>query len=549
MEHLAGDGAFDGEDGGGALAVLAFAGDDEVVLEEVAADLVGASGGDGAADEGVGAGAVEDADVGDGLFVVEAAVDGEAVFGGDAADDGEVVFLEEFVAEEADVGVAVGAVFGEEDEAAGVFVEAVEGAEAGLAELQAEAGFEAGVVGFADEARGFADGENPVVLPEDGEGVGERGGGGERPGGGGDDVAGFDGMAGHPDPLAVDEDVAGVDEGFGLSPGEIEAGFEEILEGGAGVIRAGAEGLEFWGHGTAVTFRERGCKDRSCYRGGRLYKGGAGGYGGGMSAPEWRKAVHCVNQLSLPGGRRALGLFTLEGYRSLERAFRNGAPLEAVLVGEEIVARETERNVRIVAETRSRGLPLHVVPDGVMAELTRGRGLGAVFAILRRPAEPELAELVRAAGRTLVVVGWNLGDPGNTGAVIRSALAAGAAGFVAVGTTDPWHPKAVRTSMGSLFALPVLEMAEAEGGWLEVLHGLGFETVASVCRDAEPLNRMEPCGVRTALVMGSEAFGLPEALAGRMRRRVTIPMPAGVDSYSINAAAAVLAYTLMQQPV
>lgn len=266
-----------------------------------------------------------------------------------------------------------------------------------------------------------------------------------------------------------------------------------------------------------------------------------------MSAPDWRKAVHRIHELSVPKARRRLGLFTLEGYRSLERAFRNEAPLECVLVSETVAAGGNERNARLIAETRVRNLPLHTVPDSVMATLTQGRGLGDVFAVLRRPPEGSLRELIRAEGRTLVVVGWNLGDPGNTGAVIRSALAAGAAGFLAVGTTDPWHPKAVRTSMGSLFALPVLEPS-ADETWLESLQAEGFETLAAVCRNAEVLNHLAGIPDRIALVMGSEAFGLPDDLADRMSRRVTIPMPPGVDSYSINAATAVLAYTLMQAP-
>jgi len=145
-----------------------------------------------------------------------------------------------------------------------------------------------------------------------------------------------------------------------------------------------------------------------------------------------------------------------------------------------------------------------------------------------------------------VVVGRDLADPGNTGAVIRSALAAGATGFLAVGNTDPWHPKSVRTSMGSLFALPIRKV-ETDAEWLEGLGSLGFETFATVCRDGESLPAARPSGNRVAVVMGSEAFGLPEDLIDRMDRRITIPMPEGVDSFSVNAAVAVLAYTLLRE--
>jgi TrmH family RNA methyltransferase len=168
-----------------------------------------------------------------------------------------------------------------------------------------------------------------------------------------------------------------------------------------------------------------------------------------------------------------------------------------------------------------------------------------VFAVMRQPEAGAWSDWIRPEGKTLWMVGWNLSDPGNTGAVIRSALAAGATGFIAVGTTDPWHPKSVRTSMGSLFKLPIRRVA-SDDEWLEVCERHGVETLGTVCRDAESLAGFRVSGDRMALVLGSEAFGLPEDVVDRLDRRVTIPMPDGVDSYSINAAAAVLAYTLMQ---
>lgn len=267
-----------------------------------------------------------------------------------------------------------------------------------------------------------------------------------------------------------------------------------------------------------------------------------------MAAPDWRILTQLLKQLAVPKGRRATGLFSLEGCRSMERALRNGAPVREVLVSERFAAAETARERAILEEVRSRALPLRVAPDAEVAALTGGRGLGEVFAVMPLPAEPAWEDFVRKEGRSLVMVGWNLGDPGNVGAVIRSALAAGAVGFIAVGSSDPWHPKSVRTSMGSLFALPIRRVRD-DTAWLPALTGLDFETVATVCRDAEPLPDFRLRGSRTALVLGSEAFGLPDELADRLDRRVTIPMPGGVDSYSINAAAAVLAYTLNRNDV
>jgi TrmH family RNA methyltransferase len=265
-----------------------------------------------------------------------------------------------------------------------------------------------------------------------------------------------------------------------------------------------------------------------------------------MAAPKWRILVQLLKQLAVPKGRQVTGLFSLEGCRSMERALRNEAPIREVLVSDRFAAAETARERAILEEVNTRSLPLRVAPDAEVRGLTDGRGLGEVFAVMPQPAEPGWEDFIREQGRSLVIIGWNLGDPGNVGAVIRSALAAGASGFIAVGSSDPWHPKSVRTSMGSLFALPIRRVKE-DAEWLRALTKLEFETVATVCRNAEPLPGFRLRSSRTALVLGSEAFGLPDELVDQLHRRVTIPMPAGVDSYSINAAAAVLAYTLMWQ--
>jgi RNA methyltransferase, TrmH family len=266
-----------------------------------------------------------------------------------------------------------------------------------------------------------------------------------------------------------------------------------------------------------------------------------------MPAPAWRLCLETLKRVALPRGRAETGLFSLEGLRSMERALRGGSPIREVLVSERFTARNDARHRRILDDVAAAGLPLRVAPDAEVDALTQGRGLGDVFALLAFPKPPTLEELFDGPGRRLVVVGWNLNDPGNTGAVIRSALAAGAAGFIAVGTTDPWHPKSVRTSMGSLFRLPVRH--EEDLGWMDALPALGVETLASVCRDAEPLPDFVPRQKRLALFMGSEAFGLTDEVVARLDRRITIPMPDQVDSYSINAATAVLAYTLMRLPV
>lgn len=261
-------------------------------------------------------------------------------------------------------------------------------------------------------------------------------------------------------------------------------------------------------------------------------------------ASEWRLLVERIKRLAVPSGRAVLGEFTLEGHRSMERALRSEAPLKEALVSQAFADSESQRERKILQMLGERDIPIRIAPDDCIRELVGKRRIGEVFGLLTQPEIPDWEGLFAGEGRRLLMVGWNLGDPGNTGAVIRSALAAGASGFLAVGTTDPWHPKAVRTSMGSLFKLPILRV-DAESAWQSALAERGVELFATGFENAEPLPAVRPQRDRIALVLGSEAFGLPPELAASCDRRITIPMPEGVDSFSVNAAAAILAYTLL----
>jgi len=125
----------------------------------------------------------------------------------------------------------------------------------------------------------------------------------------------------------------------------------------------------------------------------------------------------------------------------------------------------------------------------------------------------------------LCVALWGVNDPGNVGTVLRSALAFGAASVaLGPGTADPFGPKAVRASMGAVFAVPV-----ARVGAVEDLPG---RTVALVARAGRPLRDTEVEEV--TLVVGSEREGLPAEVVAGCDQVAHIP----IRSESLNAAMA-----------
>jgi RNA methyltransferase, TrmH family len=136
----------------------------------------------------------------------------------------------------------------------------------------------------------------------------------------------------------------------------------------------------------------------------------------------------------------------------------------------------------------------------------------------------------------LCVALWGVRDPGNVGTVLRAALAFGAA-CVALGpgTADPYAPKAVRASMGAIFAVPVARVAD--------VGELPGERVALAARTGEPLRGGGGDARRaTTLVVGAERAGLPDAVVAACDRACHIPIAA--ESLNAAMAATVAMYEL-----
>ena len=126
---------------------------------------------------------------------------------------------------------------------------------------------------------------------------------------------------------------------------------------------------------------------------------------------------------------------------------------------------------------------------------------------------------------------------------MRTALAGGARAFVACGISDPYHPKAIRTSMGSLFKLPIVTYSSAKA-LLPDLAVLGMHSVGLAVEGDVPLPLADFPEGGVALFVGSESWGLAPQVQQGLDCLVSIPMREAVDSYSVNAAAAIALYEL-----
>ncbi len=153
--------------------------------------------------------------------------------------------------------------------------------------------------------------------------------------------------------------------------------------------------------------------------------------------------------------------------------------------------------------------------------------------------------LPRPPAPPIFLASLDITDPGNVGALTRTAHAAGAAGLLVAGASDPFHPRATRISRGSIFRLPVVRYTTA-ATLLDDLRGCGVAAVATAATGGVSLPEIEWPSGPVAVLMGNEAEGLPAEIAAVVDHQVTIPMAAGVDSYSVNAAAAIVLYAWTQ---
>ena len=252
----------------------------------------------------------------------------------------------------------------------------------------------------------------------------------------------------------------------------------------------------------------------------------------GTPAPLTPKSARVMAAVKLHRhtGRMRSGLFLAEGPNLVEAAAAHGVVDEVFAT-----AAAVDRYGALV-----RDLPVHLVTEPAAKALSDTVTPSGLIAVCHVP-NPQLGAVL-AGKPALLAVAVDLSEPGNAGTLIRIAHGMGAAAVVFAGhSVDPYNGKCLRSSAGSIFALPVVTEPDI-AGLLAQLRSAGLQIVATTLDGDTSLDDAGMLAAPTAWVFGPESQGLPETVTALADHRVLIPMSAGAESLNVAAAAAICLY-------
>ena len=238
--------------------------------------------------------------------------------------------------------------------------------------------------------------------------------------------------------------------------------------------------------------------------------------------------------------REREGRVVLEGVRLVEEGFAAGF-VQELFVADTVA--DTVRGQALIKAAMTSGITVWHCEPRVLQKAGETAANPGVIAAATIPPWGDLKEPL--AEHAFVLWADELSDPGNLGTMVRTAAAAGAVAVaVTAGSVDPWNSKVVRSSMGSVFRIPLLYRTRSQ--MLQLFHSLDFDIVVADIQDAELYHAVNLLG-RTVITIGNEAAGVHHDTLQQARHRVTLPMLAGVESLNASVAASVLLYECRRQ--
>lgn len=253
---------------------------------------------------------------------------------------------------------------------------------------------------------------------------------------------------------------------------------------------------------------------------------------------KWIKYIKSLEQKKQRDKEKS---FLLEGIRLLEEALRTSWPLQFVVYSDKL--EESERGKRLLLSLKEKSINCFGVAQNILDKMGNTQTSQGILAVARQ--KDWLIEFPQEKALLWVLVD-GVQDPGNLGTIIRTAHASGAdAVFLTKGTVDLYSPKTVRSTMGSLFYLPIFKV-EDWSNFVQLLHDKSIKLLVAdlqattYCFEQDYTQSIIIC-------LGNEGAG-PSAEAKNVADLlVKIPMPGNAESLNVAVAGGILLYEASRQ--
>lgn len=247
--------------------------------------------------------------------------------------------------------------------------------------------------------------------------------------------------------------------------------------------------------------------------------------------------------LRQPSEHKKKGIFVCQGEKNVSRLLNSRFEVLSMISTEEWVEK-----LRPLWEKRSEVIPTYVGPKALLKELIGFKMYHYVMAAGKVPAPPALETVLMTCPRPYFFAALDaLTNADNMGAVIRNCGAFGAQALIVDGAScSPFMRRSVRSSMGAIFELPVVEVADLTRA-LKLLKKRGIRRFAtSPDSSRKPINQAnfeEDC----CIILGSEGHGISNEVMEECDERVAIPIAGGTDSLNVASAAGIFFYEVAKQ--
>ncbi len=250
-----------------------------------------------------------------------------------------------------------------------------------------------------------------------------------------------------------------------------------------------------------------------------------------------------------------IGIFLAESANVILRALEAGYEPLSMLVETNRIGIEArpvfDAIEKLCGKDKLDSMPIYTADSEIVTQLTGYTLVRGLWMTLRRKPETPIDEF--CADKKRITVLFDVVNPTNVGAIIRSAAALGMDGaLLSYASVDPLTRRSARVSMGTVFQMPWTKATKEESEGINLiltLQSYGFKTVAmALTEDSTSIDNDEiRANEKLAVIMGTEGTGLPKEVISVCDYRVMIPMYHGVDSLNVAAASAISFWELLKR--